>query len=227
MDIAPRLEAVNPNEVLLYLGYRSGEVPPEIEGQLADCAGAILRHARPRIAWRVLPLEGVSVPAAGLTLEGEDMKTFLDGCHEAIFLAATLGPDVERLLRRAEVTDMARALMLDASASAAVENVCDNLEADLRKIYGERGLYLTDRFSPGYGDLPLSQQRAFCALLDTERRIGLHLSESCIMVPRKSVTAVMGVSRTPKPKRARGCQHCRMFRTCQYRRDGRSCGAQQ
>ncbi|MCD8126422.1 MAG: vitamin B12 dependent methionine synthase, activation domain protein [Clostridiales bacterium] len=221
---APRLDAINPNEVLLYLGYKSGAVPAQVEEQIAACSEAILQAARPRAVWCALPLEGTAVPAAGLTLEGEDMKALLSGCHEAVFLAATLGPEVEQLLRRAEVVDMAQALTLDAVASAAIEAVCDNLEADLRQEYGEKGLYLTDRFSPGYGDLPLAQQKDFCALLDTQRRIGVTLSGSYIMVPRKSVTAVMGVSPTPKPWRARGCQHCSLFRSCPYRHDGRNCG---
>ncbi|MCD8143110.1 MAG: vitamin B12 dependent methionine synthase, activation domain protein [Clostridiales bacterium] len=220
----PRLDAINPNEVLLYLGYKSGAVPAQVEEQIAACSEAVLQAARPRAVWCALALEGTTAPAAGLTLEGEDMKGLLSGCHEAVFLAATLGPEVEQLLRRAEVVDMAQALTLDAAASAAIEAVCDNLEADFRQAYAAEGLYLTDRFSPGYGDLPLAQQKDFCALLDTQRRIGLTLSGSCIMVPRKSVTAVMGVSPTPKPRRARGCQHCSLFRSCPYRHDGRSCG---
>jgi hypothetical protein len=224
VPILPRLEHINPNEVLTYLGYSSGEIPAEIDQQIAACARSVLETAVPRITWRALPVEGVTVPAAGLTLEGQDMAALLQDCNEAVFLAATLGPEVERLLRRAEVTDMARALILDACASTAIENVCDNLEADLRALYQAKGLYLSDRFSPGYGDLPLHQQRDFCALLDTGRRIGVNLSASRIMVPRKSITAIMGVSNAPKPMRFRGCYHCNLFRTCQLRKNGKHCG---
>lgn len=74
-------------------------------------------------------------------------------------MAATLGADVEQLLMHVQVSDMARALILDSCASAAVENLCDNLEADLRTQVEAEGCYLTDRFSPGYGDLPLPSRR--------------------------------------------------------------------
>lgn len=225
MELRARLEEISANEVLLYLGYRTGAVPEELERQIAACAGEIRATARPRAVWRPMRLDGTHLLGSDVTLEGEDVRALLSGCGEAVLLAATLGPEVERLLRRAEVTDMARALVLDAAASTAIENVCDLFEADLRAYYAERGLFLTDRYSPGYGDLPLTSQRAFCALLDTERRIGLHLSESCILVPRKSVTALLGVSPTPKPKRARGCEKCSMFRSCPYRKEGNTCAA--
>lgn len=223
MELRARLEEISENEVLLYLGYRTGAVPEELERQIAACAGEIRATARPHAVWRPMRLDGTRLLGSDVTLEGEDIRALLSGCGEAVLLAVTLGPEVERLLRRAEVTDLARALVLDAAASTAVENVCDLLEADLRAYYGAQGLFLTDRFSPGYGDFPLAEQRPFCALLDTERRIGLHLSESCILVPRKSVTALLGVSPVPKPKRARGCEKCSMFRSCPYRRDGHTC----
>ena len=118
--------------------------------------------------------------------------------------------------------DMAKALILDAAASAAVENVCDNLCADLAEALAPQ--YLTDRFSPGYGDLPLSQQKELFRLLDVTRRIGVSLSESGLMVPQKSVTALIGVSDHPQPKRSRGCETCTMFADCAYRKDGKNCG---
>ena len=117
---------------------------------------------------------------------------------------------------------MAQALILDAAASAAVENVCDNLCADLAETFAPH--CLTDRFSPGYGDLPLSQQRDLFRLLDVTRRIGVSLSESGLMVPQKSVTALIGVSDRPQRKRSGGCETCTMSADCAYRKDGKNCG---
>lgn len=101
------------------------------------------------------------------------MPEILSGCQEAILLAVTLGPQIEQLLMRREVTDMADALIMDACASAAIENVCDHFEFDLREQLKREGKFLTDRFSPGYGDLPLHTQRRLCEALNTARRIGL------------------------------------------------------
>lgn len=221
--LLPRLEKINPNEVLLYLGYRGGAVPEDVERSIADCAQALFRTARPRLTYRIFPVEQGQLQGVDFPLEGEDIHRHLEHCSQAVLMAATLGPEVETLLMRTQITDMARALILDSCASTAIENICDNLETDLRTRYEAQGQYLTDRFSPGYGDMPISQQRGFCELLDTRRRIGLTVSQSGIMIPRKSVTAVMGVSDVPRKRRSSGCANCSMFRTCQIRKNGQSC----
>lgn len=224
MRLLPRLEKINPNEVLLYLGYTGGTVPDDLEQSIASGSAALFQAARPRLTYRIFPLKDGHLIGVDFPLEGQDIRTHLDGCAQAVLLAATLGPDVETLLMRTQVTDMAKALILDSCASTAIENICDNFESDLRRQYEGEGLYLTDRFSPGYGDMPISQQRRFCELLDTRRRIGLTVSQSGILIPRKSVTAVMGVADTPRTRRSSGCANCNMFRSCQLRKNGRVCG---
>ena len=87
----------------------------------------------------------------------------------------------------------------------------------------EEGLLLTDRFSPGYGDLPLKLQIGLCAALNTSRRIGLTVTPSLILVPRKSVTALLGIADRPKTLRKRGCEVCGMFLHCPYRKEGVVC----
>lgn len=222
--ILPRLEHINPNEVLLYLGYHGGEVPPDVEQDITACSQLLLKTAQPRLTYRVYPVENSQLVGVSFPLLGNDIHRHLENCTHAVLLAATIGAQVETLLMRTQVTDMAKALILDSCASTAIENVCDNFENDLRAHYAQQGLYLTDRFSAGYGDMPITQQSGFCDLLDTRRRIGLSVSQSGILLPRKSVTAVLGVSPTPRTRRSSGCAHCNLFRTCTIRRDGRVCG---
>jgi hypothetical protein len=220
-DIQARLTELNENEILLYLGYRGQKYPAEVEAQIKRCEKDVLAAAHPRLIWRRLPVNGELFSA--LALEGKDIKELLSGCREAVLMAVTLGPGVDRLLTRNSVSNMADAVIMDACASTAIENVADNFEMDLRREVEAEGLYLTDRFSPGYGDLPLSAQKKLCAALDTGRRIGLSLSPSLLMIPGKSVTAVLGIADMQKPLRKRGCENCSLFRDCMYRRDGKNC----
>lgn len=213
-----RLEGVDRSEVLRYLGYRGQTLPPEQERLLESCTRALLTAARPRAVYRVFPVQDGQLSGTSLTLTGQDIRRHLSGCTQAVLMAATLGAEVETLLLRAEVTDMARALVLDSVASAAIENVCDNLEADLRREYEARGLFLTGRFSPGYGDLPLSLQGPLCEVLDARRRIGLTVSGSGILIPRKSVTALLGVSDAPGRGHRAGCAGCALFTTCDHKK---------
>ena len=216
----PRLTELNYNEILMYLGHRGQEITPEVEGQIRRCMEEIARTAEPRLVYRRLALAGGAIP--GLPLAGEDIQGLLAESREAVLMAVTLGPGIERLLMRREVTDMADAVILDCCASSAIENVCDNLCADLEAEFSPR--YLTDRFSPGYGDLPFAQQPDFCRVLDLSRRIGVNLSPRGLMIPQKSVTAILGIADIPQNKRFRGCAHCSAFETCTLRKENRSCG---
>ena len=224
--ITPRITAVNPWEVLRYLGAGPGQVPEDLLETVRRCGDQILTAARPKAVWRVFALEETRLEDTNLTLTGQDIHRHLADCHQCVLMAATLGADVERLLMQVQASDMARALILDSCASAAVENLCDNLEADLRVQVEADGCFLTDRFSPGYGDLPLDFQRDFCALLNTQRQIGLTVSESSLLIPRKSVTAVLGISHLPRTTRSSGCANCNLFETCQIRKSGATCQKQ-
>lgn len=216
-----RLTRLNENEILLYLGYRGQEYPQEVEAQIAHCEKEVLAAAVPRLIWRRLPTDGACFSALPFT--GKDIGELLEGCREAVLMAVTLGQGIDRLLAKSSVSNMADAVIMDACASTAIENVADNFEADLRRELEAEGLFLTDRFSPGYGDLPLSVQRQVLEALDAGRKIGLTVNSSMLMMPGKSVTAVLGISGEPKPLRKRGCESCSLFRSCIYRKEGISC----
>ncbi len=215
--MAMTLTEINRAEVLQYLGWRGSEIPPEVNAQLDGCLQETLTLASPRVVWRLLP-----VLPGGLRV-GDDIQTLLSESTQCVLLAATLGNALETAIRRAQVRGLTRALMLDCCGSAAIESVCDAAEAEIRAAVGE-GKHLTDRFSPGYGDLPLSVQPLLLDILDAPRRIGLTLTPTGIMTPRKSVTAILGIADTPQPRRFRGCAYCSMFENCAYRKAGKSCG---
>ena len=116
---------------------------------------------------------------------------------------------------------MAKAVIYDALGSALVETGCDEAERDISARFPNQ--FLTDRFSPGYGDLPLELQPRLCAALDAGRRLGLTVSQSLLMNPVKSVTAVIGLSDSPRPARIRGCAYCNLRDTCTVRKGGSTC----
>lgn len=112
----------------------------------------------------------------------------LQGCQEAIVFAITLGMGVERLLNRLSLLSEAEFFITDALASATAEAVCDYAEAELAK-----GLVCRPRFSPGYGDLELNLQPEIVKLINGQKLLGITLTPSLLMVPTKSITAIMGV----------------------------------
>ncbi len=219
--IKARLTDLNYNEILMYLGHRGQDVTPEVDAQIKKCMDEIMTCAAPRLVYARMPVKNGQI--CGFPMGGNDIRELLTPCKEAVLLAVTLGAKVEQVLMRREVTDMAEAVIMDSCASVAVENVCDHFEEDMRGELEKEGLYLTSRVSPGYGDLPLGLQQDMCRILNTSRRIGLTVTETSIMVPRKSVTAIMGIADTPQTLRKKGCEACNMFLTCQYRKRGITC----
>lgn len=215
-------------EVLQYLGWRGSEIPPDVDAQIDRCISDTLSAAQARYTYQVFDLvrdtDRLQLKGTHIALPGKDVQALLADCQRCVLMAATLGAGLEPLIRRAEVRDMSRAIVLDCCGSAAIEAVCDQAEWEIHMALGAAAQYMTDRFSPGYGDMPIDFQRQMVDLLDTGRQIGLTLTESCILIPRKSVTALIGLADQPQSKRFRGCAYCSMFENCTFRKAGKTCG---
>jgi len=215
---------LDPAEALRYAGVR-GEAPPELWTAVLPLAEKLEREAPPRWLYRVYPVErgpdGITLSGSGVSLPGKTAEKMLADCPRAALLACTLGARSEALLRAETARGMDRALLLDACGSALVEAGCDAAGRAITARFP--GQFLTDRFSPGYGDLPLNVQASICAALDINRRLGVQLTESLLMNPTKSVTAVIGLSPRPQPARVRGCAFCNLRETCGLRKEGKSC----
>lgn len=211
-------------EALRYLGVKD-DPDGATARAVKDEADRLVRAVRPRYVYRLFPVEmrpeGVLLAGSGVTLPGEMPGRMLAQCRQAALLACTLGAGFEAMLRAVQARDMARAVMLDACGSVLVEAGCAQAEREIAGRYP--GQYLTDRFSPGYGDLPLETQRAICATLDAGRRLGVQVTESLLMNPSKSVTAVIGLAEKPQPARIRGCAHCLLIGECALRKGGKRC----
>ena len=103
-----------------------------------------------------------------------------------------------------------------AAAAAFIEDYCDEVNDALRDEAAAQGMKLRPRFSPGYGDFSIEHQRDIARELDTARRLGLTVTESLMLAPMKSVTAVIGVSRR-EGCTASGCAACGKT-DCEFRR---------
>ena len=112
---------------------------------------------------------------------------------------------------------MSKAVVFQAVSVAFLEEFCDEKNRELKEEYQKQGRYLRPRFSPGYGDFSLECQRQLVSALDLGRRIGVTLTDSLLMAPSKSITAVIGISDIPVSCRIQGCEICQK-KDCAYRR---------
>ena len=147
-------------------------------------------------ARHVLQKHRVAVDATGVTLESgtrfnsRDLAEHLKGCEEALLLGATLGSRVDAAIRRLALGSVAEGAAAQAVAAALIESYCDEVQAR----FDTGGVAQRPRFSPGYGDWDLAEQRLLFPVLNCAKLIGLTLTEGCMMAPSKSVTAVIGLS---------------------------------
>ena len=211
-------------EALRYMGVR-GEPTTELM-QLAQEAGTLLTKAA-NYRWRIvrLPLHGdrSALLLGELPLTGQSIRRHLDGCTEAILLCGTLGSGVDQLIRREMLLHPARALAVNGCAAALLEARLDDTCAKPAQTLHAENLTLTSRFSPGYGDVPLAVQKDFLAVLEAGKRIGLFASEENLLIPRKSVTAVLGLADHPVTGALAGCKTCALRGKCEFRRRGTTC----
>lgn len=151
--------------------------------------------ARPRSLIRRAPMrarEGVLIIGDALTIPSRDLCRLFAGAREGLALAVTLGAPLDTLVRRLMLTDSALGAAVGACASALVDEVIDGLLREQAADLMQEGLTLSPRFSPGYGDAPLSCQGALLSWLEA-RRIGISLTAGGLMLPEKSVTALIAL----------------------------------
>lgn len=206
------LPPVDLREVLRYAACRENrEDVTELARWAADTAGPVLCG---RVCWREAPIQvnGTRVMVGDVEMISRSLARHLAGCQRAVLFAATVGLELDRLIARYGRLSPARGLMLQALGAERIEALCDCFNDDVKRCA------MCDsrpRFSPGYGDLPLSVQPDIFRMLDCSRHIGLYLNESLLMSPSKSVTALIGLGAGGENRT--GCAACGK-NDCTFRR---------
>lgn len=176
-------------EALRYAGVRGEDAMSE--ALMDACAAELLPILAYRVCYR--ELSTYEPWAENIMRSSVSLSRALSGCSAVLVLAATVGTAPDVFARRASVSSPAKAVMYQAIGAERIEALCDEFCRDMSERYVSSGILLTPRFSPGYGDLSLAVQRDIFSLLDCPRQIGLTLGESLLMIPTKSVTALIGL----------------------------------
>lgn len=200
---------VSRKEIERYLGCRQG-ADARTRQMIEDCLKELEQAASPHsvIQMTDLTIERDKLSMGGLIVTSRYLARHLRHCHQAVLMAVTLGPGVDRLQHQKSCTDMSAAVVMQACAAAMIEAVCDEVQAKVEATAREQGLYVRPRFSPGYGDWPLSDQKALLDRLEASKRIGLTVTDSLMLAPTKSVTAVIGLTDQVESCYMHKCANC-------------------
>ncbi len=129
----------------------------------------------------------------GFTIESRKVAQWMGGCSGLYLAAVTLGADLDRKVTELSTSgEMTRAFLLNAYGAEAAEALMESLDREIARVAASGNLTTTKRYSPGYGDWHLSAQRELLEILQAHS-IGIQLSDHFLMIPEKSVSAIIGV----------------------------------
>ncbi len=173
-------------DILLYSGCRNCE-DPKLLSLCAECLEELscLVNLKAVYSEAHVDFEGNIADFGFYKTESKSLKTFLSGWDEAYIFAATIGIGADRLINKYSTLSPSRAVIIDGCATAAIECWCDYLCEEIFCVPAQ------ERFSPGYGDLPLDMQPQILSYLGANLNIGLSMTDSMLLTPTKSVTAIV------------------------------------
>lgn len=185
-------------QVVRSLGYIGKRQPPSGVSSLVD---EYMKDAGQLIDARywygledITAVEGLtSVIRDSVAFESRMVAGLLKHCSKIVVFLTTIGEELEAKVRRlAEDGSMVHAYVLDAVGSIAAEEVAGHVETVAAEMARAEGLVAGRRFSPGYCDWNINQQRSLFRLA-AAGSIGVSLTELGLMIPRKSVSGIIGI----------------------------------
>ncbi|MBQ8504362.1 MAG: hypothetical protein IJ491_08835 [Clostridia bacterium] len=182
---------VDKKQALRFMGCKQEIISEDFDELYNECLELYLASADLKAVVRKTDVsfqDGNKIKFDFGTIESESLKKNLRGCKSAYVFAATAGSEVDRQIKKLSVMSDGKAMILSCIASSGIECWCDFINDEMA-----RNKVLRPRFSPGYGDVSLCVQKDIFDFLDVNRKLGMSLTEALMMVPVKSVTAIVGI----------------------------------
>lgn len=217
----------------------------ELDNEILPVISEVIQISRPQFLVKVFPITvsddttEICITDSNICIKSNDLAKLLHYSSECGIVAVTLGFEVDRKTAYYGKTDLSRAIIFDAAASAYVEAVCDQKQQEFEQKYLENHKKFTFRFAPGYGDLSLNVQPILLQLLNASVKIGISCSKFFTLYPRKSMTGIFGIVETgdnssqaaekpalfqrPKKIDHPKCHTCLNYNHCIYLSEGEYC----
>jgi len=192
--------------------------------RLVESAGRALEEGslllQPRVQTRRLLIEGLLHERlkleGGGELSGGLLAQHMGGAQEAVIALCTVGEALERRAAKVSKEDTVYGLALDGVGSAGVEALANAACALFEEEAAKEDCQVTIPLSPGMAGWPVEQGQPQIFDLLEAGEIGVRLTESMMMLPRKSLTFVLGIGKELMAG-GRTCDYCSQKETCRYR----------
>ena len=194
IDIKSYLEPeFNIREAARYAGLPKGNT--ELDELILQCFGECRANLSYKVCYKEYKVkrDGELLDLGFAKVKSADLSKNLEGCESIILFCSTVGLNIDRLIKRYAGISEVKSLMFQAIGAERAEALCQVFTKDIKEALMASGKCTVPRFSPGYGDLPLSLQTDIFNALKPEGKIGLTLNQSLLMSPTKSVSAIIGI----------------------------------
>ncbi len=223
MEINKKKIFIDEKEVLRYLGYKGQKISLELEELLYETIGEAEEILRSNYTYRYFQVyreKGcILLGKVPLILRGKDISQHLCNSNGCFLLCGTIGCDIDRRIRYYEKINLTKAIILDACGTVAIESLCNYASETIKNHEKVIGKTITTRYSPGYGDLSIDIQKDFLESIDATKIIGVTTNSEGLLLPRKSITAIIGVIPKEVKKKDNACSQCENRQSCEYRRE--------
>jgi hypothetical protein len=219
IHIQPTIEN---NELAKLLGGQEKKsLPKSIRKKVRAARQKLNKLIKPSVHYRIVKPSVTDNDAVQLdeTVEftSTQLAKTLKNAEEIVCFVGTIGTGAENEINRLLAKQkLAEAYILDAMASVAVENMIDRFQNLMENRFSGEDRTVTLRFSPGYCDWPVTQQKKLFKIFNP-KQLNVELLDSCLMKPRKSISGVFGI--TPQESESYNpCRDC-PTRRCESRRN--------
>ena len=166
--------------------------------------------------------ENVVLSEPTFKIQGDSIEKHLQGCDKVVCMAVTVGDRIEQeVTKEFKIGGYVSSMIMDAAATAAVEQAADAMEKVIAQEVAKEGYKKIWRYSPGYGDWSLNEQKEFFKITDA-KEIGMRLSPMLMLMPRKSITAIIGLKKVTGDEKVadkkNACADCKQA-NCSARQD--------
>lgn len=206
------------NEVMRYMGCKDTQADARILDHIKVVSAELASNINEKNTYDIFncQISNDTVTIKDLKINSKNLACCLKNCSHAVLLAATLGTEADIILRRYKTLDMEEALIAHAVCTVMIEQYCDTIVNEIMYDQKLSHLFPTLRFSPGYGDFDIMYQKDILKILNCEKSIGLTLTTGYMMIPSKSITALIGFS-GEKQENINKCGNCTNVQ-CGFRR---------
>lgn len=219
---------IEKQEVLRYLSYKNQNIHSSLDLLIDESILEIKEYLNLRNTFKIFNIErntnNIKLLNSNILFKGHDIAEHLKNSDVCAILALTIGNIVERKIKYYQKTNLTKAVILDACATVAVESYADEVQKKIEEEAAKLNLGITYRYSPGYGDFNIGIQPFFIKVLEADKKIGLSVTEDNILLPRKSITAVIGFQDKKIVSTHPGCNSCNTREMCKFRKEGNYCG---